>query len=224
VSLRIVGRGSRDSANQAAGQHGVHRRNAEANAVGEVGLDRRRLAGRGLQDANRDRQKSWQSRCLFASMLGLHEPESALPGVEFRPGDAFLVAELRDGQAAGFLAADAVTPYRMEAGIGGSCHGVDSWKGLDDPLRRQALKLFIDNMTANQGNVLINEKDWTIKIIERRSFDALIIRPVRFWSLYSFGIHYLTQRAYFSGAHAVQWPRGGGLRRVVRGRRAGSGR
>ena len=54
--------------------------------------------------------------------------ESSLPGVELRPGDAFLGAELRDCQTAGFLATNAIAPSRVELGVGGSCHRVDSWK------------------------------------------------------------------------------------------------
>src|SRR6516164_2581410 len=92
--------------------------------IGKVGLDRRWLAGRILEDANRDRQESWQGRCRLGLMWGFDEPESALPKVKFRPGDAFLVAELHDGQTTRFLPADAITPNCMQVRVGGSCHGV----------------------------------------------------------------------------------------------------
>jgi hypothetical protein len=53
ILLRCTGR--RDSTDEPTGQKWIRRRDAKADAVGQIGLDGRQLRGTMMKEANRDR-------------------------------------------------------------------------------------------------------------------------------------------------------------------------
>jgi hypothetical protein len=69
-----------------------------------------------LNDAHSDREER-RSGGQCGAIREVDEPESAFPSVERRQGKTLASAELRDGQTAVRLAADANSPERMELGM-----------------------------------------------------------------------------------------------------------
>ena len=82
---------------------------------------------------------------------------------------------------------------------------------------RAALNLNMHAITANKGPVVHGYRELTA-LAESKG------RKFKFESTVLGGGPVFFVGRVFGGARAAQWPNGGGLRRVVRGRRAGSGR
>ena len=105
-----VGPGACDGVDEAAGHAGVGGGDAKADAIGEIGHDRRCFGGGQLGEAHGDGEEGrWRGRC-GEGVGELDEAKPALPEMERRRAETLLGTELCDRQSAAGLPAEALAP------------------------------------------------------------------------------------------------------------------